>query len=611
MLQTMRSSAKYIFWFILITFVGGFLLAETSGLLGRNVTASTAVVDVNGREVPYDVYARVVQAAEQQQSERLHRALTLDERKRVEDQAFDQMVSDILLEQEYRRRGITVTDDEIRQAARFNPPPQLLEAEELQTEGRFDPQKYQRFLSSPAARQQGLLVQLENYYRSEIPREKLFQQVAASVYLSDARLWSVYQDEHDSAQISFVAFRPERIADSAVTVNDSELRAYFDRHRSEFECPGRAAVSVLTVPRTVSAADSAATRARADSLRSAILSAPDPVAKFAEVAQQASADSVSGANGGSLGRGPRGRFVPAFETAANALRVGEVSQPVLTPFGYHLIRLDARSGDTLDLRHVLLRVQQSDSAAARTDRRADSLSSIAAAAETPTRFDSAAKVLGLPVVRATAIEGEPLTVGGRYVPSVSAWAFGGARPGESSELFDDENGYYLARLDTLVPGGEPKFEVVRDEVRAAVLREKKLQRLLPEARALAAAAAASSLEQAARARGLAVEQSRTFNRITPVPGVGQLNQAIGAAFSLPVGAVSAPIETPTGLYVIRVDRRVNADRTAFEAQKQTQRTQLTESLRQQRVRTFLENLRKDADIEDNRAEINAAARRAT
>jgi len=288
-----------------------------------------------------------------------------------------------------------------------------------------------------------------------------------------------------------------------------------------------------------------------------------------------------------------------------------VSQPVLSPFGYHLIRLDARSGDTLDLRHLLIRVQQSDSAAARTDRRADSLASIAASAEVPARFDSAAKTLGLPVVRATAFEGEPLTINGRYVPSASAWAFGGARPGESSDLFDDENGYYLARLDTLVPGGKPSFETARDEVRAAVLREKKIQRLLPDARALATAAAASTLEQAARARGFTADTSGMFNRLTPVPGIGQLNQAIGAAFSLPVGAVSAPIQTPNGVYVIRVDRRTNADRAAFDAQKQTQRAQLVDGLRQQRVRDFLENLRKNAKVEDNRAEINAAARRAT
>ena len=61
-------------------------------------------------------------------------------------------------------------------------------------------------------------------------------------------------------------------------------------------------------------------------------------------------------------------FLDAFETAAEALKPGEISQPVLTQFGYHLIRLDSRNGDTLALHHILLRITQSDSDADRTDR---------------------------------------------------------------------------------------------------------------------------------------------------------------------------------------------------------------------------------------------------
>jgi len=607
----MRSSAKYIFWFLLIAFVGGFLLVETSGLLGRTqVTSSTTVATVNGRDVPYATWVNVVQSLTQQQEQRLGRSLTLDERNRIEQQAFDQIVSEILLEQEYERRGIAATDEEIVQAARFAPPPQLVQSKELQTDGRFDPEKYQRFLNSPAARQQGLLYQLESYYRSEIPKQKLFEQIATDVYLTDSRLWRIYQDQHDSAQIAFVALRPETVPDSAVTVTEEELRAYYQKNQKQFERPGRAVVSVLALPRTVTAADSAATRARLAALRQEIVSAPDPAAKFAEVAREVSADSASAAQGGSLGSGPPGRFVPEFDKAAYALRTGEVSEPVLTQFGYHLIRVDERKGDTLSLRHILLPITQSDSAATATDRRADRLAEIAASSDDPARFDSAAKALGLTPVRATAIEGDPLTINGRYVPSVSAWAFDGAEPGESSELIDADDGYYLARLDSIVPGGVPRFDDVREEVRTIVAREKKIDRLLPTARQLAAAAATSSLEQAARSRGLTVEKSGMFTRADPVPGIGQLNEAIGAAFALPPGAVSAPIETRNGVYVIRVERRVNADRAAFEAQKAEQRTRLLQGLREQRVRDYLEGLRQAADIEDNRKEINAAARQA-
>jgi peptidyl-prolyl cis-trans isomerase D len=603
-LQSMRSAAKYIWIFIVIFFVVGFILLDTSGLLGTNrVTTSTAVATVNGRDILYTTWSNASQNLIEQQQERLGRSLSGDEIQQIRQQAFDELVEGILLDQELKRRGIRVTDDEIREAARYTPLPELRQNPELQTEGQFDPAKYQRFLASPTARQGGLLRYLEQRYRSEIPRQKLFEQVASSVYVPDERLWRIWQDQHDSAQVSFVAFLPTG-SDTATAVSDEELKRYYDRHKETFERPGRAIISVVHIPRVITAADTAAARNRAMALRAEILGG----VKFDSVAARESADTVSGQNGGSLGRGGPGRFVADFEKAAYGLKVGEISQPVLTNFGYHLIKVDEHKGDTLALRHILVRIAQSDSSAVVTDRRADSLSNLAAAATTPAKFDSAARRLGLPVSRAAVIEGEPATVGGRYVPGASAFAFGGARRGETSELLDSEEGYALVRLDSLVPGGVPSFDEMKTEVRAAVRREKAIAALLPKARELAQRASTTSLEQAAEAQGLTVHKSGPFTRVGFVPGMGRLNEAIGASFGLPVGAVSAPITTNDGVFVIRVDRRVNADRAAFEAQKSTQRQQLTQALRRQEVQEFLTNLRKSAKIKDRRKELNAAAR---
>ena len=166
-LQSMRSVAKYIWWILIIAFVGSFLLYQTSGLSGRSpVTTNTAVATVNGEDIMLTSWQNAVSNLEQQEQQRLGRGITLDERRTLEDRAFDELVNDVLLQQEYKRRGITVTDDEIREMARVSPPPQAMQSPELQTEGRFDVQKYQRLLASPLARQSGMLVGLESYYRS-------------------------------------------------------------------------------------------------------------------------------------------------------------------------------------------------------------------------------------------------------------------------------------------------------------------------------------------------------------------------------------------------------------------------------------------------------------
>jgi len=608
LLQAMRASAKYIWIIIVVLFVGGFLLAQTSGLLGRApVTTTTAVAKVNGEDVLATSWYQVTQNLEQEATQRSNQSISLDDRQRLQDQAFDQLVTDALLRQEYRRRGISVTDDEILQAARYSPPPQLMQSPELQTEGQFDPAKYQRFLQSPVARQQGLLLQLEQYYRTEIPKQKLYDQIATDVYVSNEELWRRWQDSHDSAQVSFVAFGPERISDSAVRVSDDEIRAYYDTHKKQFDRPGRAKVSIIIIPRSVTAADSAAVRAHAVALRSRILGGE----KFEDVARAESADSVSAVNGGSLGRGGKGRFIAPFETAAYALKPGEISQPVLTPFGYHIIRVDERKGDTLALHHILLRIQQSDSAASKTDRRADSLARMAASTDQPAKFDDAARALHIPILRAQVIEGNPLTINGQFIPSAGPWAFQGAKPGETSELFDAEDGYYLARLDSLTPGGTLSLDDAKGDILTFLRNQKKVDLLIPQATNFAKVAAASNLESAAKLLNMEVVKTKPFTRVTGVPELARFPEAVGAAFTLPLNTVSEPIRAMAGVVVERVDTRTPASRTAFEARREMLRQQELQQLRQARVRDFLTNLRAVAKIDDKRKQIEASARRTT
>ena len=606
MLQSMRSAAKYIWIVLIVAFVGSFLLYETSGLAGRSpVTTTTAIATVNGEDILLTSWQNAVNALEQQQQQQLGRGLTLDERKTLEDRAYDELVTELLLQQEFTRRGISVTDDEILEAARLAPPPQAMQSPDLQTDGQFDIAKYQRLLASPMARQSGMLAGLEAYYRSEIPKQKLFDQVASDAYVSDERLWQVYRDRHDSAQISFVVVGQEALTDTTVTVTDADISQYYNRNKKRFTRPGRAVVSLLTVPRSVTAADSTDAKARIEKLRAEITAG----AKFEDVAKRESSDSSSGALGGSLGKGGRGRFTPNFETAMYALKPGELSQPVLTPFGWHLIRVDSKAGDTLDVRHILVSIGQSDSSATRTDRRADSLASKAGSQSDPKAFDEAAKTLGLSPASVVVFENEPLSYAGRYVPSVSAWAFSGVSAGESSDLFDSNEAYYLARVDSLTVGGQQSLADVKDDVRRRLAKEKRIEKLRPIAEQLAAAARSSTLEAAAAQRRFQVEKSAPFARVDAVPRMGQFEPAIGASFTVPVGQIGGPFKAVDGMVVLRVDSRTDASRPAFEADKAAQRQQLVQSLRQQRVDEFLTNLRESVKVVDKRPSVMAALRR--
>ena len=606
MLQSMRSSAKYIWIFVTVAFIGGFLLYESSGLFGSApVTSTTAVATVNGEDILVTTWQTLSGQLEQQRTASSGESVSLDERQAIQDQAYNQLVNEAVLRQEMRRRGITVSVDELTNAAKYSPPPQLMQDPELQTSGQFDLAKYQRFLASPTAKQSGLLLQLESYYRDAIPKQKLYQQITAGLWISDATLWMNYRDAHDSAAISYASFTPSQADIAATPVSDAEIRAYYDVHKKDMTRPGHARVTVTEIRRTVTAADSAAVRAHASALRDSIVAGTN----FEDIAKAESADSASAVRGGDLGKGVKGRFVPAFDAAAAALKPGEISQPILTQFGYHLIRLDSRNGDTLAMHHILLRIAQSDSDADRTDRKADSLSKMAASAETPEKFDAAVKALGLGTFSADVTKGQPLVYNGASIPSVSAWAFGGTKLGESSDLYDDASGYYLARLDGITPGGTPSLDASKNDIRAVLAREKAIQALVDPARKFAVAASAGSLAQAGQLLHTQVTKTDAFTRVSGLPAVASSAKIVGAAFALPVGTVSEPIITDDAVYDIAVDRRVDADRKTFDAAKDQLRGQYLSSMQQTRIQEFLANLVTAAKITDRRKEIQASLRR--
>ena len=78
---------------------------------------------------------------------------------------------------------------------------------------------------------------------------------------------------------------------------------------------------------------------------------------------------------------------------------------------------------------------------------------------------------------------------------------------------------------------------------------------------------------------------------------------------MPIGAISEPVKTDNGVFVLRVDRRVNADSATWAAQQAVQKQVRLQQLRQQRIQMFLQDIRKSAKVDDRRKKINAAARR--
>ncbi|HEY1337468.1 MAG TPA: peptidylprolyl isomerase [Bryobacteraceae bacterium] len=134
------------------------------------------------------------------------------------------------------------------------------------------------------------------------------------------------------------------------TVSDADLHKYYDEHQADYEQAHarhiliRTQGSPLPVKPGQKDLTEAEALAKAQEIRKKIAAGVD----FAAVATQESDDTQSGPNGGELGTFHHGQMVPTFEQAAFALKPGELSEPVKTQFGYHLIKLESKETKSFD-----------------------------------------------------------------------------------------------------------------------------------------------------------------------------------------------------------------------------------------------------------------------
>lgn len=597
MMQAFRNAAKPIMVVVAITFFA-WLVFDLSGITGgTGLLTNTSVGKVNGQSIDARTYETIVQQSISARQQQTPGNLGLEDYQQVRDQVWEQIVQNSVLDAEYRRRGIRVTDDEIVQAIRNSPLAEFQNVPEFQTDSQFDLGKYQRWLTSSVAQQ--YLPSLEAQYREELQRAKLLRVVTADVYLSEAALWEQYRDENETVKIGLTAIIPRTVVpDSAVKATEAEAAAYYKANTDEFRQPRTAYLSYVALPRLTTAQDTAAIRARADSIRQEIMDG----APFAEVATRESADSASAVKGGELGEWTRGSMDPAFDSAAFSVPLKTVSKPVLSQFGFHLIEITSRKGKKAKGRHILFPIEVTGSHRDQLDAQADSLESLGAERSDPAALDTVARVLRLQIGKSGAVqEGTKVQLGNYVVPDAAVWAFGGVKPGATSPVIETDFAYYLFRLDSLRPAGVPTLAQIRPAVEHAAREKKKwdvARRIAKDY--LKRVEEGSTLAQAAAAMKLPHREFGPFSRINP-PLTSPM--VVGTAFGLEPGQRSGILDTEDGLYVLETIAHTKADSTKFVKELEQYRARAINAARQERVRSYLTALQNEARIVDNRDKV--------
>jgi peptidyl-prolyl cis-trans isomerase D len=299
---------------------------------------STAAALVNGTEIPLREFQRAY--ALRLQAYRSQGDLPEAFIQRIAAGTLDELVSFELLSQAAEAAGVGVSDDELLEILHKN--------KEFQKDGAFDFERYEQVLRDYYTKS---AADFEAELRRRLAAVRLLEMVESTAVVSDDEVHARFLKDGDTVALTVVRFLPSMFAEQVKsptaaevaafeTAQAARVQAYYTENPTAYRSGERvhARHLLVQVPKDAPTSDVAEAKARADGYRRQIADGKS----FADVARANSDDASTKTEGGDLGWAERGAFVPEFSQAAFNLKVGELSLPVKTPFGWHLILVEEK-----------------------------------------------------------------------------------------------------------------------------------------------------------------------------------------------------------------------------------------------------------------------------
>ena len=283
----------------------------------------------------------------------------------VRKSVLDSLVNQKVVALEAQRANLVASDDKVREIVQSLPG--------VMVDGKYDAEGYKRYVASQNLRPDGFEAKTRNELgvqslataiqgtslvstalteniASEFDRTRTVQALyelpanyLPQVTLTDAEIEQFYQTKRkqfelpERAKIEYVSLDTATLAKSMV-VAEADLKSYYEQNKGRFGTPEERQAShiLIKVDDKMSAADASAAKTKIDALLAVVKKSPND---FAKIAKESSQDAGSGAQGGDLGFFKREAMVKPFSDAAFLLKDGEISEPVKSQFGWHIIKL--------------------------------------------------------------------------------------------------------------------------------------------------------------------------------------------------------------------------------------------------------------------------------
>jgi peptidyl-prolyl cis-trans isomerase D len=641
-LQSGNKAAKYILAGFLLILAASMVTYLIPGFTGDTAATATGVVaSVGSHEIHREEVARMVQAqARGNQIPDFYLPI-------MRQQAIKQLIQQAELQYESERMGLKVSDQEFRDELQYGPYRQA-----FFPGGKWiGADKYKQMLTGGGT----TVENFERDVRLDLLQRKLVSVISASATASDSEVEQAYKEQNTKIKFQYAVLKMEDVS-KTIKPTDTELKAFYTANQARYtnatpekrqikyfvvnekSIADKVTVDPAEIQRTYSANQNAYRIQERAKVRHILIEMPKPgpdgkvvdqkavdearakaqdvlkqvkaTGDWAGLAKKYSADPGSKDKGGELNWIEKGQTVAEFEKAAFSQSKGQISDPVQTSFGFHIIQTEDKEDAHLK---PLAEVKPAIEEALKQEKIKAAMTQASTDAESIAQkqgLDKAASKYGAQVVTSNLITRNDALPGiGPQPPLMDAIFATTEKAGP--QVTQTPQSTVVFQVTKVEPARTPSFEEIKDRVatefknqRASDVLRRKVQEMADRAHA------EHDLAKAAKEAGAIFKTSDLVSRTQQVPDIGQMGGPANAAFTMKQGEISGPLNLGASQAVLQVLERQEPSSADPEYAKQ--RDQLRERLasqkRQEVLTLFVSDLstrlEKEGKVKINKTEMD-------
>ena len=480
LITNMRSRMQVVMWTILVLFVTSMAIGGLVG--GASITdifsgrQGNEVGSLNGKPILFEDFNQLVSNEINRMDQQSGRLISDEEREYIRAVVWERLIADLIIQEQIVENKIVVGDEEVLFQMKNNPPPFLQNSDAFQSFGRFDLEKYLDAVLNPGQIDWKPIEDfMQNVY---LPSYKLQQYITNSAAISSSDVLEDYKKRFLDYKIEVLHVTEKAIDQDFYNglltdrPSDDELRNIYNENISEYDQPELRYLKYVKWPIISNATDSLRVKLEAEDLIFRLNDGED-FALLANTYTQDPSNSADPQNlkGGDLGWFNKGQLLPEFEIASFEAEKGSIVGPILTQYGYHVIKVNDKrtveSNEQVNASHILLTIQPGRG----TENEIKDIASIFALEATEFGFFVLADSLGLEIQDSNGLRKESIFVDNFGVGrSAVNFAFNNVE-GSTSDAIKNDNFYGVFFLDKIDKKTVISFEDVKEDLKNEFLSE--------------------------------------------------------------------------------------------------------------------------------------------